>query len=162
MKSVITNQGTALLVALYYVVGMILYNHSFEWPLFDALSVVTMNLSFFGRATYMTTHHTRLICEMFSILGNALSIFLCCVFVNFELSSARAYVKDIKNENQDSTEVIRQLHKRRVFMPLVKLATVVAVGSYFFAHNEYWAVSDALCFAVMHHVSVGSQGVCGI
>jgi hypothetical protein len=151
--------GVAMLIALYSLTSVGVYCYSFKWSLFDALCVVTMNLSFFGRATFMTTHETRLMGTVLQLLGNALSVYIFGILVNAEIVSAHAFVQSMKKVNQDFYHRMLDIHQRRLYIPLAQMVVVGIIGTSFFAHNEYWSTSDALCFALMQHVAVGTQGM---
>ena len=151
--------STATLIALYYLVGVIVYCYLFRWSLFDALCVVTVNLSFFGRASYMTTHDNRLVGTTFSILGNVMTLYLFYIFVTFEIASAHTHVHSMQKRALDFNQKLTDIYQRRLYIPLVHLMVIIVIGMSFFAHIEYWSASDALCYAIMQNIVIGARGM---
>lgn len=146
------------LVVLYSLLCVVVYCYSFQWNVFDALCVATMNLSFFGRASYMTTHATRLSGTVLSSLGSILSIYMFSTVVYSEISSSHTPIRVIHTEYHEFNQKVADIYRRRLYVPITHLVVTIAIGIFFFMHNENWALTDALSYAVMQHIAVGSRG----
>lgn len=156
----------AALMVLYYVVAVIAYCRIFDWTLFDALCVATANLSFFGRTTFMSPVHGGRLASTLLLMCGSMWAFLVFILVLYgEVREARRSIKSMRmgvhNGSVNLCSFETELHYRRIFIPFTQLFMVVTIGTCFFAHNEYWLISDAFSYSVMQHVAVGPEGWSG-
>ena len=150
--------GFLLLIGLYYFIGGIIYCYTFHWSLLDSLCVVTMNLSIFGRCSFIMSHDNRFVSLMLSIVGRVLSLYFIGMIVVSETSSTRTTRQLLKGSGSFLITDMEEVIQRRLYVPLVQAFAVIMIGAYFFAQNEYWSISESLCYAVLQHITVGLQG----